>query len=176
MSYCLLDAARLEELLDVAREKAEPNTYWCLYQGAAAEQLSNVAPYLFVTHPGRQTAPALLDWLLADGWGNAWGVFVLTRAAPDVLYHHFRRFLMVRTEAGQSLYFRFYDPRVLRRFLLTCTPPQLTDFFGPIRYFLVEDEDPAFGISYWLQDGRLKSQRMPRAEAQQAYRTYLNAP
>lgn len=176
MSYCVVDAARLEEQLDVAKEKADPNSYWCLYQGASAEQLSNVAPYLFISWPNRQAAPTLLDWLFADGWGNAWGIFALSRATPDVLYHHFRRFLMVRTEAGQPLYFRFYDPRVLRRFLPTCNPAQLTDFFGPIRYFLVEDEDPAFGMSYWVDQGQLRSQRMPRAEAEQAYRTYLGQP
>lgn len=170
MSYCVLDAARLEERLDRAREKAGPNTHWCLYQGASAEQMANVAPYLFLSSP-----PDLLDWLFTDGWGDAWGIFALSRATPDVLYHHFRRFLLVQTEAGQSLYFRFYDPRVLRRFLHTCTPLQLTNFFGPIRYFLVEDEDPVFGISYWLQDGELKQQRMPRAEAEQAYRAYLRA-
>ena len=168
MAYCVLDAARLEERLDMAKEKAGLNAHWCLYQGVSAEQMANVAPYLFLSTP-----PALLDWLFADGWGDAWGIYALSRATPDVLYHHFRRFLLVRSETGQSLYFRFYDPRVLRRFLLTCNPAQLTDFFGPVRYFLMEDEDPAFGVSYWVQDGQLKSQRMPRADAEQAYRTYL---
>ena len=170
MPYYLLDAARMEELFDTAKEKTEPNPYWCLYKGESAETLGNVAPYLFTTWP-----PPFLEWLFADGWGNAWGVFVLTRARPDVLYQHLRKFLIVNTEAGRQLYFRFYDPRVLRRFLPTCSSTELQAFFGPIRYFLVEDDDAEYGLSFWLQDGKLQSQRMPRAEAEQAYWNYLKS-
>ena len=48
---------------------------------------------------------------------------------------------------GKDMYFRLYDPRVLRVFLPTCTPDELTDFFGPIGTFLIESDKPAHG---WL--------------------------
>ena len=40
-----------------------------------------------------------------------------------------------------------HDPRVLRVFLPTCTPDELSDFFGPIGSFLVESDQPAHA---WL--------------------------
>ena len=42
----------------------------------------------------------------------------------------------------KEVYFRFYDPRVLRTFLPTCTPEETTEFFGPVRSYLVEAEEP----------------------------------
>ncbi len=170
MSYCLLDAARMEEVLEQAKTLAGDDQYFCLYKGIAQEQLGNVAPYLFLTQP----AP-FVDWLFAEGWGKAWGIYVLSETQPDLVYKHFRQFLMVKTEAGAQLYFRFYDPRVLRQFLPTCTPVELKAFFGPVRYFLAEDEDPHYGISYWLENDVLKSQRMTRQEAETAYIDYLRS-
>jgi len=63
---------------------------------------------------------------------------------------------MVKTEDGEQLYFRFYDPRVLRVFLPTCDERQLRDFFGPIDYFLCESEEPASGLVFSLRNGELK--------------------
>jgi hypothetical protein len=40
------------------------------------------------------------------------------------------------------MYFRFYDPRVLRSFLPTCTEPECAEFFGPIGRFVMEAEQP----------------------------------
>ena len=53
-----------------------------------------------------------------------------------------RRFLLVKAEDGEELYFRSYDPRVLRVFVPTCTPEEARTFFGPIRAFLVEANEP----------------------------------
>ncbi len=158
----------MEEALIEAKQLAGEQHYLCLYKGMAEERLNQVAPYLVMSQP-----PAFVDWLFARGWGQCWGVFVLSKEPPTVIYQHFRRFLLVKTQSGQQLYFRFYDPRVLRQFLPTCTVAQLTDFFGPIRYFLLEDEDPAYSVSYWLDQGELKSRRLPRQQAQQAYATYI---
>ena len=52
-----------------------------------------------------------------------------------------RHFLMIELE-GEEVYFRFYDPRVLRGFLPNCTPGEIREFFGPIREFLMEAADP----------------------------------
>ena len=163
MSYCLLDAARMEEQLEQAKALAGEQNYQSLYKGEVEKQLSNVAPYLFATQP-----PNFLNWLFTEGWGHSWGVFILAKVDYNRVYNHVRRFLMVRADDGRNMYFRFYDPRVLRQFLLTCTTEQLTDFFGPIRY-------SEFGISYWLEGQTLKSQRMPRLEAENAYKSYLQS-
>ena len=58
------------------------------------------------------------------------------------LRSHLRRFLIVLDEdTGKKLYFRFYDPRVLRAFLPTCSKIQVADMFGEIGMFLLEGED-----------------------------------
>jgi hypothetical protein len=49
--------------------------------------------------------------------------------------------LTVKDEDDRLLYFRFYDPRVLRVFIPTCTPEESADLFGPISRFVVEGED-----------------------------------
>ena len=45
-----------------------------------------------------------------------------------------------RRRDGTPLYFRYYDPRVLRSFLPTCSPAQLKQMFGPVDAFLAESE------------------------------------
>jgi hypothetical protein len=79
----------------------------------------------------------------------------------DEVYNHFRKFLIVETEDLEKLYFRFYDPRVLRIFLPTCSSSQLDEFFGPVDRFICEDEDPAFALVFSLRKGLLITERKP---------------
>ena len=58
---------------------------------------------------------------------------------------------------GTPLYFRYYDPRVLRIFLPTCSAAQLKQMFGPVDAFLAEsDAGDAVGI-YRLSGEELSS-------------------
>jgi hypothetical protein len=47
----------------------------------------------------------------------------------------------VRSQSGQRMIFRYYDPRVLRVYLPTCWPAELETFFGPVSAYLAEGED-----------------------------------
>src|SRR5258708_30289609 len=134
--FALLDAARDPMILKLLLESKEE--YQSLYQGAQGEKLVNFAPYL-VRLP-RQSP--LLDKLATDGWGKSWGIFLACDKSLQEVRTHFRHFLMVKTEAGKDLYFRFYDPRVLRVFLPSCTSDEIKRFFGPVKYFLLEDQQP----------------------------------
>jgi hypothetical protein len=73
-------------------------------------------------------------------WGNSWGVFLKSDATPRELRKHFRQFLMVQLADGEEVYFRFYDPRVLRVFLPTCTQPESEQFLGPVQSLVIEGE------------------------------------
>ena len=44
--------------------------------------------------------------------------------------------------------FRFYDPRVLRVYLPTCTGDEAEEFFGPVPEILAESEDGGSLLSY----------------------------
>lgn len=152
--FILLDAARLEHHMEKAKE-LNPN-HSSLYKGRSEEYLADVAPYLFTVSDTR-----FFDWYIEFGWGNAWGVVVLAYAAFEETYRHFRKFLIVDTEDGQRLYFRFYDPRVLKTFLLSCNRGQVIEFFGPIESFIVEGDTKEEAVRFWQQNGDLKHEVMP---------------
>ena len=75
-------------------------------------------------------------------WGDSAVVF-LNAAVPFLaLRTHFRRFLTVKID-GRPLYFRFYDPRVLPKFLMDARPDELAAFFGPVETFVLETDQGA---------------------------------
>jgi pSer/pThr/pTyr-binding forkhead associated (FHA) protein len=132
--YGLLDAARDPKVLELLRASKEQ--YQSLYEGVQGEVLAAYAPYLVSLPP----ECGLLNDLLAQGWGKSWGVFLTCEKPFAEVRKHFRHFLLVDVEGGERMYFRFYDPRVLRVFLPTCTPTEAKEFFGPVRTFLVESD------------------------------------
>lgn len=135
--YALLDAARDPGVLAALRTSGE--VYYSLYDGPEGEALDPVAPYLVQLH----AQSPLTHTLIREHWGKSWGVFLWALADFKAVRRQLRRFLMVQDAKGKDMYFRFYDPRVLRVFLPTCTPQEAADFFGPISAFLIESDQPA---------------------------------
>ncbi|NTX39026.1 DUF4123 domain-containing protein [Myxococcus sp. CA033] len=152
--YALLDAARESRVYSLIRWEPAAS---CLYEGRIPAELAEVAPYLVRLRPD---AP-LLGELIGTGWGRAWGLYVEAPVAPELLRRHFRRFLKVQDERGKRLYFRYYDPRVLRTYLPTCNAEELQFVFGPVRSFLMEDEEGSSLLRFSLRDGELLLQRVP---------------
>jgi len=73
---------------------------------------------------------------------------------------HLRRFLTVELEgSSKPVLFRFYDPRVLRVFLPTCTPKEVLEFFGPIKRYVLEGEEPKLILQYRSGASGLESAR-----------------
>jgi pSer/pThr/pTyr-binding forkhead associated (FHA) protein len=140
--YALLDASREPSVLKVILESKEE--YQSLYEGAQGAQLAHFAPYL-VRVPQKS---ALLDTLIQQAWSKSWGVFLTCDKHLKELRTHFRHFLTVKLPDGQQVYFRYYDPRVLRLFLPTCLPEETTQFFGPVKQFLIEAEDPKLALHF----------------------------
>ncbi len=161
--FTVFDAARLGNALTEARQLNPDNA--SLYTGRSADLLADYAPYLFSFDP----QSAFSKWFFANGWSNAWGIFCQTAVSGQELHRHFRRFLLVELEGGKPIYFRFYDPRVLRQFLPTCNAYQLRDFFGPIHYFWVEDDDPDYGLYFWIDQGHLITHRVSRMEIDETF-------
>jgi pSer/pThr/pTyr-binding forkhead associated (FHA) protein len=134
--YALLDASREPSVLKVILESKEEHQ--SLFEGPQGAQLAHFAPYL-IRVP--QKSP-LLDTLVQQAWSKSWGVFLTCDKPLKDLRTHFRHFLTVKLPDGSQVYFRYYDPRVLRHFLPTCLPDESAQFFGPVKQFLVEAEDP----------------------------------
>jgi hypothetical protein len=106
-----------------------------LYRGTAEEEYWAIAPYL--VHLDSE----MVDWIVAALWNEPWGIFAVSEVSLDVIRRHFRKLLTVQSPDGDNLYFRFYDPRVLKTFVQTCTNADLQEFFGPISSFILADLD-----------------------------------
>lgn len=133
--FCLLDAARDEKILPLLQKSNVK--FMSLYQGESQRQMADVAPYLIEFGENRQ----FLEKLLRHGWGKRWFSFLTSNAPFAALRKHFRKFLFVKDERGESVYFRFYDPSILRTFLPACDAEELKEVFGKIECFFTESEN-----------------------------------
>jgi len=152
--YAVLDGASIKNLRPKLYNLRPEHV--CLYRGRLEPDMAEVAPYLVRL----EQDSAFAQWVLGDGWGKHWGIFAVTRAELNPLRTHFRRFLMVHESGGKPLYFRYYDPRVLRVYLPTCTSQELKTVFGPVEYFLVEDEDRRSAIRFRRTSGELQEEKL----------------
>lgn len=162
--YTLLDASRLDGLIYQARELNEQHR--CLYEGDSEVVLGAVAPWLFQL----ESQSYFAQWLVEHGAGESWGVFLHSSVEEEELYRHLRQFLIVHQEDGKELYFRFYDPRVLRNFLPTCDVGQLQEFFGPVNTYVMEDAEGKV-VTFEIQESKL-IQRDLNVDLE----TYLKSP
>lgn len=90
------------------------------------------------------------------GWGKSWGVYLACPASFADVRQHFRHFLKVKKPNGKIVSFRYYDPRVLRIYLPTCTEQEIDIFFGPMTRFPAEDESPAMLLKFARRRGGLQ--------------------
>lgn len=138
--YAILDAYDSPSVPEKVREIGLDKGV-CLFTGEAETKYWALAPYLAAVDAG------LLDWMVQIVWKAPWGVFILSKVPMDGLREHLRRFLMVRLPDGERWYFRYYDPRILPVYLSNCEPPELQQFFGPVRAFAIPNpgsEDVSF--------------------------------
>lgn len=147
--YCLLDAARDEKILGLLQKSGAK--YMSLYQGQSQKQMADVAPYLIEFGENRE----FLEKLLRHGWGKRWCSFFVSGAGFGWLWKHFRKFLFVVNENGERVYFRFYDPSVLRTFLPASTSDELDGFFGHLAQIVTEGDSPREAVIFALSDRRL---------------------
>ncbi len=137
--YAILDAARSDRIVELLQQSVEPHQ--SLYEGIQGEPLATVAPYLTGPFQGDSV---LLDRLVMEGWGRRWGIFVTSHEPFKEIRRHFRRFLMVEAEeTGDPLYFRFYDPWVMRVFLGSCPELHRQHLKQRVQSFLLEGSELA---------------------------------
>lgn len=138
--FGVVDAARDKELAYIASAAFGCKTRW-LFRDAGAHMLA-VAPYL-VPVPYSPTYP-----FVGCGYLNLWaarlgtsaGIFIVSNVYDRLLHSHLQRCFQVTSPAGDASYFRFYDPRVLRAFLPTCSAAEVDAFLGPIDCLIVESQ------------------------------------
>ena len=158
LSYAVVDGARDGRIYPRVRD--HHLTHACLFSGKLAPELVQAAPYLVPLVRAASTRE-----LLELGWGASWGILAASNVGLEELRRHFRTMLRVEDEAGKRYLFRFYDPRVLRVYLPTCTSRELRAFFGPIERFLVESDKPTRLLSYSIRGTLLHTATVDLASA-----------
>jgi hypothetical protein len=140
--YAILDGARDRRIYRML--VASPLGSRCLYEGPLPSILAETAPHLVRLKPRNPFTEKVLD----EGFGQSWGIFLCSRAPEVELRRHLRTFLLVADDEGRSLYFRYYDPRVLRVYLPTCNELELETVFGPVERIWCESGDGRALIEY----------------------------
>lgn len=142
--YCLVDAAAEPELY--ARLKALGSEVRCLYlkgvhyEGAVmSPELAAAAPYLLPVDTGNDRVVALVT----EGVGRARQILAASAAPAAQVLAHCSEITRARDEEGGQFHFRYFDPRVLRAYLPTCTREEKALFFGPLDAVWAEQADGA---------------------------------
>ncbi len=156
--FAVLDGARDTKVFGAVDSSRQDKT--CLYSVNAKWYLTDlkwdvigISPYLLEL----DYEDSFTKTLLRDAWDNNWGVFIRTSGSIDKIRRHLRLYLNIFTESGKMLMFRYYDPRVLRVYLPTCTNEDLHNFFGPISAFILPARDPATAICYSVPGKELRT-------------------
>jgi len=137
-TYAILDCAADPAVFPWVRAAGLKDEDTCLFPGDPVPGLLQYAPHLLPL--ARDTG--LSRWF-AGAWGKHWGLGLVAPSGTGLLRlrAHLSRFTLVALPDGRGpAYFRYYDPRVLRRYAQEVAASELVRLFGPIEWFVVEGE------------------------------------
>ena len=165
--YAIVDTAQDEQIFPLLQQYPDTRQQ-CLFEGKLAEQVATAAPYLVQYNSANDP---LLEQLVMQGWGENWCVYINEPESFDTIRKHLRQCLRIKDKEDYML-FRFYDPRVFMDVIPDFNPEQLSAFFGPIQFYLLEDLDTPkmmrcqilkdqFHIQPEREDGYLRVSREP---------------
>ncbi len=103
-AYALLDASRSADIPVCLQGFA--NRARCLFDGAAGDEMAEVAPWLVEL----TRYSDVWDWLVEDGYGHNWGIVLHSRLELGRLKSHLKKFLKIEDEHGEKYYFKYYRP------------------------------------------------------------------
>ena len=159
--YGVLDCSRSPELYEHA-VRLEPEASSCLFEGRLDETVRRVSPFLVELS---SSDPLSRLWR-TQGWGQAWGILISSRAGLRDVRRRLRHFTQVRLPDGVGpVLFRFWDPRVFRVYLPTTDDSEIGGWFQDIDRYVVETPDGSGSIRYSLRGGALVSEEGPRPAA-----------
>jgi hypothetical protein len=166
--FAVIDAAR-EGTMAASLLESSSLRHQRLFDGETADPSNGHIPILVeLGQAGSAGVGAdtqvFLETLLRSGWGKSCGVFCTSQSPFEALFSHFRSFLLLSAPEQPPLYFRFYDPRVLRAFLPTCEPQELRVIFGPVTSYLVESERSDMMLAFSPGTDRLITAQVSLAE------------
>ncbi|RLD61572.1 MAG: hypothetical protein DRJ05_02350 [Bacteroidetes bacterium] len=134
--YGIVDSAKND---DVFRFLATGDVkYRSLFDGTMDVQSFGVSGFLVEC----EKESLLFEWMTTEAWGDSCCIFFTSKSSFDEVFVHFQKFNRVYLEGNEVVLFRYYDPRVLRIYLPTCNRNETKTFFGEVKSFFAENEDP----------------------------------
>lgn len=140
--YCVLDGASDKTIYPML--KSSRWDFKCLYKKNVhfegermVDELAATAPYLLKLDPARMSIESVIGERLGKNQ-----MIVFESSAPMLeLVDHCSSMLKAMDEDGKVINFRFYDPRILRVYLPTCTDEEIYIFFGDMYKVWADGED-----------------------------------
>jgi hypothetical protein len=149
MIYILYDTALNGLYTLMLLQKAYPGNQ-SLFKGTKDENLSDVAPYIF-------SVEDKLFEKISDPFASMKEMVVVESDEKiNNLTVHFQEFIYQKIK-GQENYFRFWDARVLQRFLPASTDKELNSFFDGIKNYYVLDRVNATAKRFCIKRGKLQA-------------------
>lgn len=127
--YAIVDGASCVDLRFKIYEWRPQSS--CLWSGQLAPDVEEVAPYMILLEKDSD----FTTWLIKHGWQNHWNIFVKSALEPKAFRKQIRKLQLVRSPEGKTLFFRFYDPRVMENFLPTVDEAQHSELYENIQAF-----------------------------------------
>jgi len=134
--YAIVDSARNDEIFKYFL--TDTISYRSLFQGKMDVKFFGVSGFLVECRKDS----IIFNWLTTKAWGDSCSVFFISKSHFEEVFRHLQKFNRVYLEDDDVVYFRFYDPRVLRLYLPSCNNKEIRTFFGEIESFFMESENP----------------------------------
>jgi|GEM_PF-3260476 len=107
----------------------------CLWKGDSADKYALQAPYIAELKEDNE----FTDWLLTQGFGKGWGIFLRSYFSIDELTHHLRKFNQVYSEVDKTWFmFRYYSPAAITQVLPYLPGQDFVEFMRPINQLMSE--------------------------------------
>ena len=157
-AYLLLDQAQIENLPHRLFELGCSAPCHPLYQGTAYSSLNEVSPVLVEVSPHSPLADTF-----AREWRETAGLWLESDAGQDAVLKHARSLVHARIEGAVTVFFRYYDPRIMALWLPDLPGAERDRLMGPIRlirlpHTQIHQQNPAQAVAQyahtpWLQLG-----------------------
>lgn len=150
MVYILFDTALngLYTLMILQKNYPENRS---LFEGTKDKDLSDVAPYIF------KVDQSFFE-KMSDPYISIEAMVVIeSESKMEILLDHFHQFMYKKIN-GRENYFRFWDARVLARFLPACNESMLADFFEGISCFYSMEIKENSIKKYFIRRGKLQTE------------------
>ncbi|MDH1279517.1 DUF4123 domain-containing protein [Pseudomonas chengduensis] len=125
--YLLLDGAQIDNLLAQLYQLEDAPSLHRLYRGTLYEALADTGPILVELLPASK-----LEAHFSEHWQATAGVWLQSAAEIKELLEHLRSLVHASVQ-GVTVLLRYYDPRVMRHWLVELPREERDHLMGPIQ-------------------------------------------